>query len=195
MTEGRYILDLTRPEGAGTLEETFFLYSYVEQIENIIKEFLEYDNNNRNRDANIVEFYSTNIFINGERGVGKTSVLLTIYDHLQRNQELEVLPIIDLSTNVQSILIYLLAYLKKKYYELLDSESCCDGKLDELFYNLEVNFPIFLKCFCNSSCEIICKEDISSLLEKNEIEFLKNLHIFIDKLLRTHLFFLISKRQ
>lgn len=52
-------------------------------------------------------------------------------------------------------------------------------KLDEILYKLEINFPIFLKCFCKSACEVICKEDLQILLERNEIDYLEDLNSFI----------------
>jgi len=119
----KLILDLTRPEGARILEEDYFLYQYVEKVKSIVNDFLNYDG-----EEDTIEFFSTNIFINGSRGAGKTSVLLTVYKELKSWKDLLVLPIIDLSTNVQSILIYLLSFFKKYYYEKLDSETCCEKK-------------------------------------------------------------------
>ena len=179
------ILDLTKPEGAKVINEELFLYQYVKYVNAKADEFLSY---NDSEDNVTNEFFSTNIFINGKRGTGKTSVLLTVYNELKINdrykKSLEVLPIIDISTNVQSILIYLLSHLKRYYNEEIETETCCEEKLYELLYKLEVNFPILLKCICSSSCEVICREELHILLERNEISFIEELTKFITLFLK-----------
>ena len=179
------ILDLTKPEGAKVIDENLFLYQYVKKVKEKIDEFLSYNDSEENITK---EFFSTNIFINGKRGTGKTSVLLTVYNELKTDdsyrKSLEVLPIIDISTNFQSVLIYLLSYLKRYYSEKLETEACCEKNLYELLYKLEINFPILLKCICSSACEVICKEELHILLERNEINFLEELGTFISSFLK-----------
>ncbi len=185
MKNNEYLIDLTRVEGAQVLENDFLLYESVYEVKERIKEFV---NQPYPKDEPKLGFYSTNIFIHGKRGTGKSSVLLTIYEEIRKDENykenLIVLPIIDVSTNIQSVLIYFIACLKDIYGESADNLDCCDESLDELLYKLEINFPVFLKCFCDSPCKTLCEKELEDLLDKNEIKYLENIYEFISKFLR-----------
>jgi len=174
-----FILDLTRTEGARVLEEKFFLYPYVNKAKEKLMEFLQIESNDEEQN----EFFATNLFINGKRGTGKTSIILTLKRDLGKDDRFLVLPIIDLSTNVQSVLLYLFAYIKENFYDLLAGQSCCSEKLDEIFYKLEINFPVFLKCFCENSCKYLCETNIEEILDKNELDYLNLLKNFLTSFL------------
>jgi len=196
------ILDLTRVEGAQVLERIrikrregqqeeqveLFLYSFVEKAKNKIDEFKRLGTEEEPSEESVNEFFATNIFINGKRGTGKTSVLLTVYKEIKNDNDLLVLPIIDLSTNIHSVLVYILSYIKNEYFEQLRASSCCGEKLDDLFYKLELNFPVFLKCFCDENnetlCKYLCNKELEELLDKNELNYVFLLREFFKGFLK-----------
>jgi len=122
---------------------------------------------------------SDGVFIHGKRGTGKTTVLLTLKELLKEEGKLFTLPMADLSANVQSLILYLLAYIKEVHYEKL-----LELELEELFYKLEKNFPVFLKCFPERASRFLCEKDLSELLDKNELSYLETLQFFLKEFLR-----------
>ena len=111
------IIDLTREEGARILEEELFLYPEAKKL---ISRF-EKAVNNEGRDDKKEEYYSSNFFIDGKRGTGKTSILLTIRELLRNSNSLkdkvELLEVVNLSVNQSGILLHLLNHINAKLYK------------------------------------------------------------------------------
>ncbi len=180
------IIDLTKDEGARILEENEFLYDFAEIIEEKIFSILkkrENENNNK-----IEEFFNTNFFIDGVRGTGKTTVLLTLRKKLKELSDstikIDVLDTLNLSLNNTSILIYLLGYL---YKQLTNDDFFCSYSKNHyikeniltLYSKLINGFPYFLKCIKNEDYKKLCEDDIENLIEKLEINFVSTFKKFI----------------
>ena len=128
--EGR-IIDLTALEGAQSLAlekyENLVLGEQVKEVIDKIKEAIESGQNIKN---NSDVYLPNNVFIDGRRGSGKTTILLTAKEVLEKTKSLNVSgkeqkirvleSLIDTSVNTSSITFYFLSWLKKeiedKYY-------------------------------------------------------------------------------
>jgi|GEM_PF-5491779 len=184
----KLIIDLTRTEGARVLEREHFLYPACNEIIEQIKGMLE---KNETQPDTLLEFFTTNIFIEGKRGTGKTSVLLTLEDRLRGREKglnLEVVAIYDMSVFIEGgVLLYLISYLKRV---LLDSNRadtsspCCSSDtLLEQLQEIEFFLPSFIRCFCDSFCKVLCDKDISFITEMLNHEVVKKLAVFLKKYL------------
>ena len=176
---GEKVIDLTREEGARILEKELFLYSIVERIKRKFEKVLN------SKEDKVEEFYSTNFFIDGKRGTGKTSVLLTLKEELKEKKEIELLETINLSVNQKGILLYLLSHIKSKIENFSDSDKECrtterflaimkDSCIYDLLSKVMAGYPQFLKCFQEETFKKICETEMEELLDSLEGDFLRN---------------------
>jgi hypothetical protein len=173
------IIDLTREEGARILEEELFLYPEAKKL---ISRF-EKAVNNEGRDDKKEEYYSSNFFIDGKRGTGKTSILLTIRELLRNSNSLkdkvELLEVVNLSVNQSGILLHLLNHINAKLEN--DPSSSCSDSIYEIFSKVKMGFPHYLKCSFESALKSLCELEIEELVDRLEGEFLHNFRMLIKK--------------
>jgi len=173
MREG--IVDLTREEGARVLEKELYLYSIVQKVKSKFERVVN------SKGISVEEFYSNNFFVDGKRGTGKTSVLLTLKKELLEGNEkgkwdIEVLETINLSVNQTGILFYLLSHIKSMI------ENCPknfpldikEGSIYDLLSKVMAGYPYFLKCFKEDSFKKVCEMEMEELLDSLEGDFLHN---------------------
>ena len=171
------VIDIDREEGARILEKELYLHQLVEDIKKELKETF------KRRREEVKEFYSSNFFISGKRGTGKTSVLITLKKEIEEDKELkdkvEILETINLSVNQNSLLSYLLSYIKSKLEECSPEGPFLYKDVFPAFSKVMAGYPHFLKCSLEESLKRNCNMEVEEFLDNLEGEFLKNLRILI----------------
>lgn len=185
------VIDLTKLDGAHSLGEDFDSFVLGDEIKETLEKLLE-----AVKQGEVFSgkegYTANNIFIDGRRGSGKTTVLLTVkeilenekgkYDsHLKKlgleNYKFKIVDsIVDTSVNTASITFYFLGWLKKQIEENYES----DFKLNEQLHKTIKLFPHYLK-----SCEKTCLDmsvdgDIEERLDQSDLNFRKELFKLID---------------
>ncbi len=181
-------IDLTLGDGAKSLGENWdgsILFKVKKTLENKIKTltdelliFSEYKN------SKVLPFTSNNLFIHGERGTGKTTVLLSFKDWL-KNFEIKngrkpiiVGELIDDSGNTNSITFYFLSWLKSE----IDRDKSIPLEIQEQIYKTINKFPAYLKN-CEQFCEKI-NTDIEESLDYSDLSFRNEFFKLMDMYLR-----------
>jgi hypothetical protein len=179
-----------------------------ERIKKLIKQNLEkaeeYRNKLENKDIKeVFERVHNTITINGERGAGKTSFMLSIKyaventNDIDKNHEIEVLDILDptmISTR-QHVFVLLLAMIEKRINEKFNSK-CREKKFDDSYKNWKEsleklakglnqldgigNNPYYNDLWDDSTLIIAKGLDLA----KAGIDLEKRFHIFVNKSLK-----------
>ena len=205
------VIDLTKLHGVYSLGKDFSSFVLGDEIKEALEKLLEairqgesFYNNENNINSNR-GYTANNLFIDGRRGSGKTTVLLTIKDLIENNfnaeisndieckKELEstieelkkrsfkvVDSIIDTSVNTASITFYFLSWLKKEIEERFEA----DFHLNEQLYKTIKLFPNYLRSCEKTYSDIKTDEDIESRLDQSDLNFRKELFKLIDEFLK-----------
>ena len=187
------VIDLTKLDGAHSLGKDFSTFVLGDEIKEALEKLLEAVKQGENLSGK-EGYTANNIFIDGRRGSGKTTVLLTLKEILEKElyrkeknknwipEGLErysfkvVDSVVDTSVNTASITFYFLGWLKKQIEENYES----DFKLNEQLHRTIKLFPDYLK-----SCEKTCLDmsidgDIEEKLDQSDLNFRKELFKLID---------------
>ena len=185
------VIDLTKLDGAHSLGKNFASFVLGDEIKEALEKLLDAVKQGENvKDSN--GYTANNLFIDGRRGSGKTTILLTIKELLENKRKLDELApefkeysfkvvdsIIDTSVNTASITFYFLSWLKKQ----IESEYESDLEINEQLYKTIKIFPDYLK-----SCEKTCLDmspngDIEEKLDQSDLNFRRELFKLIDMFL------------
>ncbi|WP_457639357.1 hypothetical protein [Persephonella sp.] len=187
------IIDFSLPQGTKSLGKDYNRYllgDIITETLKTLKTALEKTETKLDNKTNI--YTSNNLFIDGRRGSGKTTILITLKDILENRIEnrdksgqpiidfnnytfYTVESIIDTSVNVKSITFYFLSWLKEK----IENEKEHDIELHKQLIKTLNLFPEALEA------EDFKKEsyDLYEQLEKSDLNFRKELFQLIDKFL------------
>ncbi len=185
------VIDLTKLDGAHSLGKNFASFVLGDEIKEALEKLLDAVKQGENvKDSN--GYTANNLFIDGRRGSGKTTILLTIKELLENKRKLDELApefkeysfkvvdsIIDTSVNTASITFYFLSWLKKQ----IESEYESDLEINEQLYKTIKIFPDYLK-----SCEKTCLDmspngDIEEKLDQSDLNFRRELFKLTDMFL------------
>ncbi len=192
------VIDLTKLDGAHSLGKNFSTFVLGDEIKEALEKLLDAVKQGKSVEGS-EGYTANNLFIDGRRGSGKTTILLTIKDLLERNFEVDIPnniekelndlikelktysfqvvdSIIDTSVNTASITFYFLSWLKKQ----IEKEYESDLELNEQLHRTIKIFPDYLK-----SCEKTCLDmspdgDIEEKLDQSDLNFRKELFKLID---------------
>jgi len=179
------VIDLTI-EGAHSLGERWRERALGATTEEALNKLVDIISVNERKEG----YVPNNLFIDGRRGSGKTTVLLTIKEILSNTSKFEDIPaelknvhfevvddVLDTSVNTMSVTFYFLGWLKEK----IEKEHDCEVELKEILYEVINRFPLYLRS-CEDSCLAIPEEaDLAEKLDKSDLKFSRLLHILIDK--------------
>ncbi|WP_457626826.1 hypothetical protein, partial [Persephonella sp.] len=178
-------IDLSLPQGTKSLGESYNNYLLGDIVTEALKTLnsaLEKTEKKPDNKANV--YTSNNLFIDGRRGSGKTTILITLKDILENKLERQsvidsdrynfytVESIIDTSVNVKSITFYFLSWIKDK----IENEKEYDIELHKQLAKTLNLFPEALEA------EDFKKEsyDLYEQLEKSDLNFRNELFKLID---------------
>ena len=125
MAKRKIIISLVESNNAQAFDKNALLqYEAFEKVKNKISHMLGEKNNE-------IERVHNTIMINGARGTGKTSFLLSLAKHYKDDKEIKVLDIIDptLIEDKQNIMISIVATIKETVDKVIES-----GNKDEKKY-------------------------------------------------------------
>ncbi|TCK05171.1 hypothetical protein [Phorcysia thermohydrogeniphila] len=179
------VIDLTI-EGAHSLGERWRERALGDVVEEALNKLVDIVSVRGNSEG----YTPNNLFIDGRRGSGKTTVLLTIKEILSKVSEYEGIPeklkelhfeiiddVLDTSVNTMSITFYFLGWLKER----IEKEFSCEKELLEYLYEAIKYFPSYLKR-CNGNCdEIKEEENLEERLDRSDLKFRKKLYKLIDE--------------
>jgi len=182
------VIDLTI-EGAHSLGERWRERALGSTTEEALKKLVDIISVSENNEG----YTPNNLFIDGRRGSGKTTVLLTIKEILSnisrygdipdelKSVHFEVIDdVLDTSVNTMSVTFYFLGWLKER----IEKEYECEKELKELLYEVINRFPSYLKK-CKDSCSDIEEEnDLAERLDRSDLKFMRKFHCLIDKYCR-----------
>ncbi|NPA39664.1 MAG: hypothetical protein GXO57_04390, partial [Thermodesulfobacteria bacterium] len=161
-----------------------------EQVEEVINKIEEAIKSGKKlgRAKNTDVYLPNNVFIDGRRGSGKTTILLTVKALLEQKEKClssnngiseiakVVESLIDTSVNTSSITFYFLSWLKKE----IDDKYYSNAKLTDQLYKTIKLFPGYLKT-CDELCQDLDKnEEIEEALDKSDLNFRRELFKLID---------------
>ena len=185
------VIDLTKLDGAHSLGTNFSTFVLGDEIKEALEKFLDAVKQGENvKESN--GYTANNLFIDGRRGSGKTTILLTIKELLENKDKLDELTtefkeysfkvvdsIIDTSVNTSSITFYFLSWLKKQ----IESEYESDLEINEQLYKTIKIFPDYLKS-CEKTClDMSLNGDIEEKLDQSDLNFRRELFKLIDMFL------------
>ena len=196
------VIDLTKLDGAHSLGTNFSAFVLGDEIKEALEKLLDAVKQGENIKGSS-GYTANNLFIDGRRGSGKTTILLTIKELLENNfkvdipEELEpetkkelrnlitelkkysfqvVDSIIDTSVNTASITFYFLSWLKKQ----IEKEYESDLELNEQLHKTIKIFPDYLKS-CDKTCLDMSPDgDIEEKLDQSDLSFRRELFKLID---------------
>ncbi len=184
MAQEHNIFDLTREEGARIYEKHHLGFRYAEQLQQIFKQATQKEPHGRSSEK---EYYANNIFIDGQRGTGKTSVLLTFLETIaedkKEDKKYDILSLLQFSTAYESIIVHILHHIRRTIER--DPEKYSNSKIWDVLGKVEEGFPTYLKHLTNLNhqSDTSHPEDISELIARTSSTFLED----IQKLIRTYL--------
>jgi len=189
------VIDLTLegPQALKSLEEVR-RSAYGEIVEEALKKLNEIVGltKSKEKESSNSSFTPNNLFINGRRGSGKTSILITLKHLLSRDiqsqeypylSNLEVIDhLIDTSINTESLTFYLLSWFRQKLTESCHPDSFGSGDI----YNIErlnKRLSTCLNLFPKSLITDNFKTEpffLEESVDKSDLSFRKELFNLID---------------
>ncbi|ADU96161.1 hypothetical protein Theam_0188 [Thermovibrio ammonificans HB-1] len=199
-TKSKRIIDLTieGPKTFSSLDEVKesingeIIKIALEKLNRIIENISDNSQNMPNNNSKTSKFTPNNLFINGKRGSGKTSILLTIKELLSKQplnfdysnlKNVEIAEnLIDTSINTESLTFYFLSWLKQKLDENCFTDEPALLNRDKLLKHLSIclnKFPSSLPPRKLSKEDLLLEEiiDKSDIALRNELFKLIDLYI------------------
>ncbi len=199
------VIDLTKLDGAHSLGKNFASFVLGDEIKEALEKLLDAVNQGKSVEDSD-GYTANNLFIDGRRGSGKTTILLTIKELLENDFKVDIPEglesgtekelrdlitklknysfrvvdsIIDTSVNTASITFYFLSWLKKQ----IEKEYESDLELNEQLHRTIKIFPDYLKS-CDKTCLDMSPDgDIEEKLDQSDLNFRKELFKLIDMFL------------
>jgi len=190
-SEPSKVIDLKKFVGSHSLGEKFENFVLGDIVKDGLEKIKQAIEQGKNSDTSLKSGYTANnVFLDGRRGSGKTTVLLTIKEILGsddfksvRDQNFEdtkfevINSVIDTSVNISSITFYFLSWLKEQIETKYESDF-------ELHQQLYKTLHLFPKKLIDDNCSHSRTCEIEEIIDKSDLNFKKELFKLIDEYLQ-----------